>query len=398
MLRFFTITLMFFASLNLFSQQQFVITKDKFNIIPRNDTLAVLSASALQSVTKPTYGENQTWDYSKTNTAGFSISTNTSLKTKLPNTQTDALMYPNLSEVIAAGRGYYYDEYYVVDESGFNSVSWGFNEDQNYFIGDLTGSNSDSIIFPKQYQTYKSPRVVLKFPSEYGTTTTSNVVKNLNFNLTLTGFGINNGPCEKVSYITQVDKVVGWGSLKVPNIYDINGASKPNNVVLVERVTTRIDSLFLYGQPAPDALMMGFGIEQGAKTTSQRLIFWRADRQSPLFSMYFDPTFTNATSAFIDIDTDTETSVEQFDFVNSKVNVYPNPVQNSFSINIPEAYSNASSLSISDIYGNILENVNMNDTDNLLEFSTNLASGSYFVRLFDKSGKLLTTSKFVVNN
>ena len=197
MFRFLTIAFFVFAYLNVFSQQNFIITKNNFNVVPRVDTLAQLSSAAIQDFAKPTYGENQTWDYSGIITEGYRNTLSILLSTKLPNTQTDAFFIPNYFEVIAANRGYYFDEYSVVDESGFNVVGWGFDENQNYFIGDLTGNSADSIIFPKQYQTYKSPRVVLKFPSEYGSTHTSSFAKNLKFNLTLTGFGIINDLAKK---------------------------------------------------------------------------------------------------------------------------------------------------------------------------------------------------------
>ncbi len=387
--------LLIISSLCAVAQNEFFIDKDNFKIVPRTDSLARLSPNALQSVEKPLYGENQKWDYSNLDTSDLIIKKLISEITTYP-TMKGLFVYHDFFEVLAFNRGYYYDEFYKVDEEGYKNMVWGFPYSQKINIGDLTGNELDNIFIPYQFYPFDNPRFIIKFPSKYATSITSNFVKSLFFKLNIFSLKIYDNLAHKVSHIEQTDSVVGWGSLKVPNLKETNGVSKDYDVVLIQRTTARIDSFFLQEKPASIELLKAFGVEQGAKSTSHSLIFWRANKQSPLLTINYDSSFTKPNDVIFDIDVAKELSIEETNLNNGIVSVYPNPLQLDSQIIISDNFTSSGSILVSDIFGNVTEKFSITEIKSSIKLNNNYPNGIYFVSLYDLNNKLLSQTKIIV--
>jgi hypothetical protein len=79
---------------------------------------------------------------------------------------------------------------------------------------------------------------------------------------------------------------------------------------------------------------------------------------------------------------------------NSEITVYPNPNKGSFYVSYPGILS-IESLQLSDIQGKLIPNVAVCNDGNLLQISSNLQPGIYFLRIADENGNL-TTSKVII--
>jgi hypothetical protein len=388
--------LLVFLSINLHSQSPLVITKSNFNVEVKNDTIGLIYTPVAE-LGMPTFGANQNWDYSNLNTIGQGYGVNYNEIPTEPFFSNANFVFPDYFEVIAGERGYYYDEYHSLNDNGYQAIGFGVRE-QAYFIGDLTGSPTDSIVFHYQNQMYNNPRSILKFPFTYNDVVVSEFRKSLDFTLSVTPFGLNNASAQKVTHTVQVDTVVGWGKLKVPNIKNGINSSIPYDVLLVKRTTVSVDSLYLYGMPAPEALLAAFSLEQGTATVSQRLLFWRANSKSLLMTMNLDNSGNLTGETTYDLNTDISTSVEISDDANSNMIVYPNPVQKYLNVKLNENLSANLNLSITDIFGTTITNKQLTSNDLFLELPSQISNGTYFIKLSDEFGNIKSKGKFIVNN
>ncbi|MDV7400435.1 hypothetical protein RZS08_53970, partial [Arthrospira platensis SPKY1] len=116
-----------------------------------------------------------------------------------------------------------------------------------------------------------------------------NFIFPVNFNLTVSSFGLNNSPGQFVQYLEKKDSVVGSGDLIIPTL---NGASIPYPILLVKSQTNVIDSVFLGGAPAPAALLMAFGLTQGSSYTDNYYYFYSPNFERPLMQLSMNSNWT----------------------------------------------------------------------------------------------------------
>ena len=240
--------------------------------------------------------------------------------------------------------------------------------------------------------------IIINFPLTYEDVVVSEYSMSVDFTISITPYGLTNAPATKVTHHVQNDSVIGWGSLVVPHVKDGEGASVPYDVLLIKRVTTSLDSLYLYGQPAPEALLTAFGIVQGSVSSSNRLMFWRENSRILLLSMGLNNSFSNVLSANYDLDTElSSTSINTSDDNNSDLVVFPNPVKNNLNIRLSDGINGAFKISIIDIYGNSVVNSHFESNTHSLELPKNITNGTYFVRVSDETGRIISKSKIIVN-
>ncbi len=388
--------LLYFSITSMFAQSPLVISKQNFNAVLKNDTLAFLSAELLPKIEIPQAGTNMVWDFSKYSILGQEYSIN---RFMLPtdsffeNADIKGLDY---WEALASDRGFNFDEYQVLADNGYKTIGCSILQ-QEYSIGDLTGDPSDKIVFAEQNQLYDSPRFILPFPLEFGSAKESNFTKSANFYLTIAIPGISNTTFRKVAHISQKDTVIGWGTIYVPNIFAPNGKSAAYNTLLVKRVTMVADSFYLGDSPAPPALLSAFSLSQGELTYTNRYIFWSEKTKSPIASISFDDEFSAITNFVYNVNTDYPTSVENDVAVSNNLFVYPNPVNNRINLNFDHLINQIIRITITDEIGNIVLSNEINTADASLELPNHIGNGTYIVSIYNLSGKLINTGKFIVS-
>jgi hypothetical protein len=390
-----SLILLSFATV-LYSQDPLVISRENFNITASIDTL--FEVGNLDGIVNPEEGANKMWDYSKIDVSIKNIHTVDCKKPVEPLFHNSTCWFPDNFEIIAQERGFYVDDYSELTDFSYSFVGIGLKK-QSYFLGDLTPDVTDSIIFPAQLFRFDNSRIVMNFPTSYGTVTNSVLTKSIDFQISLGIFTLDHAPCKKITHISQIDSVVGWGNLVVPNIKTINGKSTPNNVLLVKRYYTTVDSLYLNGEPAPFALLSAFSLKQGYTVKTQRYMFMRADSKMPLLSLNFGTSnFDTLQSVFFDISTELLTSVKDKndEIISSKV--FPNPVSGSLSIEIPQLNETDLQISFSDINGTELYKKDLligNKFD--IKLPDQFNNGSYFYKIRNKLGKIISEGKFIVS-
>ena len=148
------------------------------------------------SLTAPTKGTAQTWNYGMSNPIVANTSsfvyyamTNANLPT-MTHTESTA------DDLLASGRYIAYNNLYSLTANGWQVVGR-YHEAQRYGIGGLTGNNLDSFNMAAQYSIYTAPMPVMKFPMTMGTNFGATIRRKYMGELTLTAYGINRVPLEK---------------------------------------------------------------------------------------------------------------------------------------------------------------------------------------------------------
>jgi hypothetical protein len=394
-------TLVFFCTIAsvTYAQSPLVISRGNFNVTPSVDTL--INIGNLDGIANPIEGANKTWDYSKLDVSIKTIQTLNCKKPIEPFFNTSTCWFPDNFDVLAKDRGYYYDDFSTLSDNNYSFVGIRVNE-QRFGIGNITSNDLDSIIFPAQNFRYTNPRIAMKFPSTYNTVTKSELIKSIDFQLSLGVVSFDHTPCKKITNITQIDSVVGWGTLIVPNIYSPNGKSQPYNVLLMKRYYTTIDSMYLNGAPAPKLLLDNFGLQQGFTQNFQSYIFWRENKKLPLLTLnYGDTKFALIQSVDFDFSTDVSTSVDDFNNETITSIVFPNPASGNVSIEIPQINEFNLLIIISDLNGNIVleQNLFNSNIENkyTIKLPDNIIDGYYIFKISNASGKIISKGKFLVS-
>lgn len=369
------------------AQTPLVLTRANMNFSVGNDTLIGLTNMQFPDISP---GENQVWDFSNQ-----LISQQSVVKTMKDTNKTFAnsiYCYKNLFDDIALGVGYYYNEYYEINNDYYGTTGISIHESSNG-LGNFTGQDNDSLNVLATECIYSNPRYLLKFPTTFKTSFTSNFVKETKINLTITNLFITNAPGIKKSYFTVTDTVVGWGKLIVPTI---EGRTSPIEVLMVRRLAVQTDSFLLNGLPAPDLLMNAIPLVQGAKSNEYRISFWRENSKIPAMRITFmDSNYQKPEQILIDKGLDIYTSVNE-DVADNQISVSPNPsADGKFRFNLNNL-QNAGRLVVSDITGQVLADRNITDNKTFdLSLSGISAKGIYFYKIFDNKCSLIKSDKLI---
>ncbi|HOY33217.1 MAG TPA: T9SS type A sorting domain-containing protein [Bacteroidales bacterium] len=322
----------------------------------------------------PVAGLNQQWNYSTLTATGvYNMNYITPTDINFPAaTYADT----NLSNVFIPGKYYYSDGYYQTNAIGANCLGFVINE-QKY--GSISANPSDSCIFPQQFCAFTSPSYLMPFPTTMSSSWHAHTRGVANFQLTVSAYGLNQTPCQKVTHTYKSDTVVAWGKMRVPAGA---GASLAYDVLLVKRMTVQVDSFYMSGTPAPAVLLTAFGVSQGQSTTSNRYLFWRENAKYPLMMINFGSNnFTTPTGVFYD-------GAAQYDpngiseNSNTDFNIYPNPGDGNFTIQFDQVINEAFNMKIYDLVGKVVYSQQINPTGNSQQVSVeNLISGTYFIRI-----------------
>ena len=277
----------------------------------------------------------------------------------------------------------YYFDTNSLDEFGFGTI------DTSYSLAYLTTVITDSLIFPAQQVIYTVPEKVMGFPVNYGDVWGSSYVYDVNYQLSYSFYSYDHAPGYIRSYVTDTERVTGWGKMRVK---DITGSpSAWWNVLQVERMKVKRDSFFLNSAPMPNALLTTFSITQGVADTTYEQLYYRIGEVTPLARVEFkDAAFTQPYSATTHVQRLIPYGVEEV--ANDKnLSVFPNPVKGHTVSVVTSGLSGALSYRLTDAGGKLAAegSVNISNNHGIISLSGEIA-GSYFLQLCGPMGKTQT--------
>lgn len=320
--------LLFFVTAFLFGlhlQAQITLNQSNTSYVPCSVSAA---GASLTGFTLPTIGANQQWNYS--NLTQSSLSGWGSIVPSNTNFPTATFQDTTLSANFVPGWYYYYDAFYETDASGEKYLGYTV---QNLRTGllSVTGNALDSCIFPAQIYTYSTPLCLMPFPTTMSTSWYANYRNVVNFNLTISAYSLNHTPCQKVSLTSRQDTVIGWGKMRVPTA---SGPSYAYDVLMVKRSVVQVDSFYMSGAPAPQALLTAFGVTQGQSTITNRYLFWRQNAYYPLMLVNFGSNnYTSAAGVYYDATAVFDPSGIEENEINTSISVFPNPASEKLFVN-----------------------------------------------------------------
>ncbi|MCX6320039.1 MAG: hypothetical protein NTW29_22360 [Bacteroidetes bacterium] len=156
---------------------------------------------------------------------------------------------------------------------------------QSYPLTPFTGKATDHLDIPEQQYILDEPKTLIEFPMEEGSAWQSESRRVVDFTLTVGAYGLSAVPAQHVWTVYREEKITGYGKIRV---YHPDGPSEYYEVLKSEITEYAIDSFYLNGQAAPDALLKAFGARQGQKITiDNRVNFYRKGSFTYLLSLYF---------------------------------------------------------------------------------------------------------------
>lgn len=269
-------------------------------------------------------------------------------------------------------------------------------------LGPLTGNGVDSLIFPVQANSYGTARLrILKFPATMGTVWVDSVVKNLDFNITVTAAGLNSAPGIQKQRHLSVDSVVGWGQMRVP----IVGKTKSVwiKVLQVHHVDVAVDSFFLNNAPAPQAVLTLIGATQGQSNTVARTYFYRENATRPLIELIHTTAQHNSKAGTFYIhavDLEEATAVQNV-LPSTSIHLYPNPVTGSnLKVDFPASASGEWAYEIFNIAGQqVLSGLfatTPQSKTGVVEIPAQFNAGTYTFSLLN-NGRKISTVLFMIS-
>ena len=222
------------------------------------------------SVTIPTNGENQTWNFSTlvetaTSTNG-GVTFLTPVNTAYPTaTFTSA---GTLTRAVGGATSPIVPATYFTEISDVGAYELGYSQDVVSAIN--VPSLGATINYAVQNLAHtgitKYPTVL--FPAKFGnaTTNTNGIVLTTNFTVTAAALGLNKTPGQtKVTSSVTID-IIGSGTATLKGIGNVR-------VLVAKNIWSDITNYFLGGAPAPAALLTNLGITDGAVTTGSTYRF-----------------------------------------------------------------------------------------------------------------------------
>ncbi|MCB0663928.1 MAG: T9SS type A sorting domain-containing protein, partial [Saprospiraceae bacterium] len=282
--------------------------------------------------------------------------------------------------------------YEAVDENGYRSYGYS-SVTVTYPIQALTGGPNDSLSFPGKDAIDNGRLDYLQFPCQYGSAWTQSSTDDIDFVLTVQGFGLDHVPGFQRIIKTQTREVVGEGTLTMA--YADGTPTKPINALLLKVVSSTVDSFYLAGSVAPPALAAAFGLSQGNTTRDSFYIFYAENFGRPVMD-YDMVAKTIAYRPYADQSVSSTGSV----FSGVQLNIFPNPVEkgNAFTIHLNEEVSQGQ-LQIIDLLGKAVYQQKLENTfgNHSVMLPSNITAGTYVVRLIDDAGRASQPQKIHVH-
>jgi hypothetical protein len=367
---------------------QITITQANF---PRSaqftDSVTIASPTG---VVLPAHGAGQTWDYG--NLVSSSLSTTDYFDATSDPNFPGALNYRPFNLVFQA-LPINSNLYEAIDANGFFELGRTI-DDATYSIAGTSGGANDSLRFVGGNYIFPGRINALKFPLTYPNQWTESNEQNIDFEITVAGFGLNQAPGQNKAYHTQHREVVGYGTLVIPVG---STPSLPISVLLIKVVHTRMDSFFLGGNPAPAPLMAAFGLNQGDTEVDSFYVFYTENFGAPVLNIGISGS--SASYAAYRSKAGTANPVNRDALISMDNSVYPNPIKagNILTIKV-DIISTVTISKIFDVNGCIVHEQNVSEGANqlLVSLPETIPPGVYIISLEEGNGNILTRNRISI--
>ncbi len=346
--------------------------------------------------TSPIPGTNIMWYYADFNGADYTEDYATETDTFFTNVGVD-VNYFTYKSIVGGAASFSYDVYSELDFTTTGVTEKGrFIGYQPNDLSFFTGNTGDSLVIPEQKSLATQTVQTMKFPLTIGTAWHSVSRQVTDFTLTLSPL-YDHTPSQHVYYIHRDDTVAGWGKMRV---YTASGASAWYDVLMDKISYHTVDSFYMGGSPAPDVILSSFGISQGQHTDStDRYEFYRKGSYNYLaqFNYYDDNTYTNLGDAYYNTDDLTPSGVDAINNAAYSTVLYPNPVTGAeMNFKVMGGKAHIAKYIITDVAGMVVMNAAGDNTAALHVNTTDLATGSYILNVFNDKNERIAEEQFNV--
>jgi hypothetical protein len=367
-----------------------------------------LDSAAWKLMTKtgavsPTFGNNQTWDYTVLRDSTSRIFKYfydlAASSGPLPTVFADAthtfastISFQNFSSPSRV--------YEKLDATGYAQLGYTTNE-AKYSLVNISGGAKDSIYLLASAFRYSNPWTYYKFPMTANTVWKTNYKDTTNIQLSVALLALNKAPGMRVSQYTIVDTIVGWGTLKLRNP---SGGTALNFAVLLQWETrTRLDSFFLNGAPAPDLIMGALGLTQGSLTIFQTYNFQGIGFNEPF--LYFSTNAagtTNFVSRAVLPNLGLTTSSPETPDYAVTTTAFPNPTTEGVTFEFQKSSMPDWNVMIYNASGQIVSLNRVSAPQGIVNqhitLASSLPSGTYFYNLLDETSLIRANGKFLLTH
>ena len=403
----FLLTMLCVLTFSLTVTAQITIRRADFAVTSSPTTL---DSSRYKALTRtgavvPTFGNNQTWDYTGLKDSSTNVYTDYYIPTAAfgttPTAFGTATIAHNYNSVFQVFQ-YPSRSYERIDSEGYVELG-SITNGAKFSISATSGGTADTLYFPAGIYAYTPPHPFVKFPITANSSWNVTSRVPVDFQLSVAAFGLNKTPGQKVTTIISRDTVVGWGTLKLKN--PAGGAASSFAVLLERKDETYIDSFFVGGAPAPAQLLGAFGLVQGSRTVySTQYSFRGIGFSEPAMQMYVNSSgaityISRAVNVALGLTTDSREVTD----VAIATKVYPNPAHTegvNFEFNkttdaqwnVMVYNATGQIISINPIKGQI------GTTTQHVALDRNLPVGTYFYNLLDEHSRIRANGQFLFMN
>lgn len=345
----------------------------------------------------PQEGADILWDYSS---IGLGV-LDTTVYTDATNDPdfTDALNYFSSDVQLFLG-GFSFEvpsnTYEAIDADGWYRTGRAFGS-LTVPLTPISGGANDRIDYLANKADYVGRMNFLEFPMTYPNQWDGGYYFDLNYEVTVAAFGLNQTPAFTRTTVTEEREVVGYGSIILPR--SDGSPSGEIEVLLVKGRFVEVDSFFLGGSPAPPAILNAFGLEQGLARGRNFYNFYAPGIGTPLL-LSESPLGGGATDRIIYWPqlADMTTSTRELRIPVAKS--FPNPASSTSAITIIlEQFTTSGQVRFIDLQGRVLQTVDYtsNGSNSLeVEVPASLSNGMLMYQVLDENNDLIGVGKLQV--
>lgn len=219
----------------------------------------------------PEIGEGLVWDFSGLSLDGsFTADYEEPSSPLFPQANITEPSFATLLGGLGVQTGLNYNS---IDDSGYGS--WGsIGEQVTVPLAPVTGMDTDNLTILELVIQYNQRRDILKFPLNYGDSWTHSETYNVDFLVTVAGFGLQNVPAGQTIQDSVSYEVAGYGTVILPNPEGSDQEPVSIEGLLIKRDRITINNYTLGGQPAPQLMLDAFGLTQGESQVTTRYFIY----------------------------------------------------------------------------------------------------------------------------
>jgi len=345
----------------------------------------------------PEEGANILWDYSTLGEGVLDTTVYTDATTD-PDF-TDALNYFSSDiELFLGGFNFEVSSnlYDAIDADGWYRTGRSFGS-LTVPLTPISGGANDRIDYIANKFDYVGRMNIMEFPMTYQDQWEGSYYFDLSYEVTVAAFNLNQTPAFARTTVTEEREVVGYGSIILPR--SDGEPSGEIEVLLVKGTLVEVDSFFLGGNPAPQAILNAFGLEQGLARGRNFYNFYTPGIGTPVL-LSESPQGGEATDRIVYWPqvADMATSTRELRVPVAKS--FPNPASTAASITIIlEQFTSSGQVRFIDLQGRVLQTVDYtsNGSNSFeVEVPTSLQAGMLMYQVTDENKALIGVGKLQV--